>query len=206
MRMDGSYPPALRHTGRAISWAAKGLVKAGLPRSRVRYGRRRMARHDAMAPFDEGSFRLIWFPLLLAAHVILAVSLLAPSLVLPFLLRGRPASGEPSPLIRLLAGLQGTGSVVIAIGLALTGAGLVLGLGTEILTRPWLLVALAVYAANLLVAAFVSRPSLRRLMRVREPESEGWRQQARRVRYMAYAMAVATGLIGFLMSTKPALW
>ncbi|MEO8638489.1 MAG: hypothetical protein ABI458_01085 [Chloroflexota bacterium] len=158
------------------------------------------------APFDEGSFRLNWFPLLLTAHVILAVSLLAPSLILPFLLRRRPANGEPSAIIRLLATLQGTGSVVIAIGLALTGAGLVLSLGTEILTRPWLLVALAVYAANLLVAAFLSRPSLRRLMRVREPESEGWRQQARRVRYMAYAMAVATGLIGFLMSTKPALW
>ena len=43
-------------------------------------------------------------------------------------------------------------------------------------------------------------------MRVREPEAEGWRVQARRVRYVAYAMAVATGLIGFLMSTKPALW
>jgi hypothetical protein len=43
-------------------------------------------------------------------------------------------------------------------------------------------------------------------MRVREPDSEGWRHQARRVRYVAYAMAVATGLIGFLMSTKPALW
>jgi hypothetical protein len=149
---------------------------------------------------------LNWFPLLLTAHVILAVSLLAPSLVLPFLLRRQPAGGEPSTIVRLLATLQGTGSVVIAIGLALTGAGLVLSLGTEILTRPWLLVALTVYAANLLLAAFVSRPSLRRLMRVREPESEGWRQQARRVRYIAYGMAVATGLIGFLMSTKPALW
>jgi Predicted integral membrane protein (DUF2269) len=165
-----------------------------------------MGRHDATAPFDEGSFGLNWFALLLTAHVILAVSLLAPSLALPFLLRRQSAGGEPSTIVRLLATLQGTGSVVIAIGLALTGVGLVLSLGTEILTRPWLLVALAVYAANLLLAAFVSRPSLRRLMRVREPDSEGWRQQARRVRYMAYAMAVATGLIGFLMSTKPALW
>jgi hypothetical protein len=149
---------------------------------------------------------LNWFPLLLTAHVILAVSLLAPSLVLPFLLRRRPEGGEPGRLVALLAALQGTGSVVIGLGLALTGAGLVLSLGTEILTRPWLLVALGVYAANLLVAAFISRPSLRRLMRVREPESDGWRRQARRVRYMAYAMAVATGVIGFLMSTKPALW
>jgi len=149
---------------------------------------------------------LSWFPLLLIAHVALAVSLLAPSLVLPFVLRRRPEGGEPGTLTRFLAALQGTGSIVIAIGLALTGAGLVASLGTEILTRPWLLVALAVYAANLLLAAFISRPNLRRLMRVRDPDAEGWRQQARRVRYLAYAMAVATGLIGFLMSTKPELW
>jgi hypothetical protein len=147
-----------------------------------------------------------WFPILLTAHVILAVSLLAPSLVLPFLLRRQPEGGEPSTVIRLLATFQGTGSLVIAAGLALTGAGLVISLGTEILSKPWLLVALTVYALNLLVAAFISRPSLRRLMRVREPDSEGWRHQARRVRYVAYGMAVATGLIGFLMSTKPALW
>lgn len=135
----------------------------------------------------------------------LAVSLLTPSLVLPFVLR-RAGPVAPGSLVRLLVALQGTGSVVIAIGLALTGAGLVISLGTEILTQPWLLVALTVYAANLLLAAFISRPSLRRLMRVRDPEAEGWRQQARRVRYLAYAMALATGLIGFLMSTKPALW
>ena len=147
-----------------------------------------------------------WFPILLVTHVLLAVSLLAPSLVLPFLLRRQSANGEPSTIVRLLATLQGTGSVVIATGLALTGAGLVISLGTEILTQPWLLVALGVYAANLLVAAFVSRPNLRRLMRLREPEAEGWRHQARRVRWVAYAMAAATGLIGFLMSTKPALW
>jgi len=159
-----------------------------------------------MAPLDEARFQLSWFPILLTAHVILAVSLLAPSLALPFLLRRQSGSGEPSTLIRLLAALQGTGSVVIAIGLALTGAGLVVSLGTEILTRPWLLVALGVYVANLMVAAFISRPNLRRLMRVSEPDSDRWRHQARRARYVAYAMAVATGLIGFLMSTKPALW
>ena len=147
-----------------------------------------------------------WFPVLLTAHVILAVSLLAPSLILPFLLRRQPEGGEPSTVIRLLATLQGTGSLVIAALLALSGAGLVISLGTEILAKPWLLVALAVYALNLLLAAFISRPRLRRLMRLREPDSAGWRQQARRVRYVAYAMAAATGLIGFLMSTKPALW
>ena len=157
-------------------------------------------------PSTRPDFELNWFPILLVAHVLLAVSLLAPSLLLPFLLRRQSASGEPSTIVRLLATLQGTGSVVIAAGLGVTGAGLVISLGTEILTRPWLLIALGVYAANLVVAAFISRPNLRRLMRVREPDADGWRRQARRARYVAYAMAVATGLIGFLMSTKPALW
>jgi len=149
---------------------------------------------------------LNWFPLLLIAHVVLAVSLLAPSVALPFLLRERPGGGPPGRATRLLMNLQGTGSVVIAAGLALTGAALIISLGTEILAKPWLLVALTVYAANLLLAAFISRPSLRRLMHVSNADSEGWRHQARRVRHLAYAMAVATGLIGFLMSTKPALW
>jgi hypothetical protein len=149
---------------------------------------------------------LNWFPFLLVAHVMLAISLLAPSLILPFLLRQGQNGGASSGATRLMMSLQGTGSLVIAAGLALTGAGLVISLGAEILGKPWLLVALAVYAANLLLAAFISRPRLRRLMRFSNPDSEGWRQQARRVRYLAYAMAVATGLIGFLMSTKPALW
>ena len=159
-----------------------------------------------MCPIDEARFEVNWFPILLIAHIVLAVSLLAPSLVLPFLLRRQSANGEPSTIVRLLATLQGTGSLVIATGLALTGIGLVISLGPDILAKPWLQLALAVYAANLVVAAFISRPNLRRLMRVREPEAPGWRTQARHVRYAAYAMAVATGLIGFLMSTKPALW
>ena len=147
-----------------------------------------------------------WFPVLLIAHVALAVSLLAPSLALPFVLRARGGDRQPGTITRILMTTQGTGSVVIAIGLALTGTGLVISLGTEILSRPWLLVALSVYAANLLAAAFISRPTLRRLMRRSDADPEGWRRQTQRVRYLAYAMAAATGLIGFLMSTKPVLW
>jgi hypothetical protein len=147
-----------------------------------------------------------WFPVLLVVHIALAISLLAPSVILPFLLRRRAGDAPPGPAAQVLMTLQGTGSVVIGIGLALTGAGLVLSLGTEILAKPWLMVALAIYAANLLVAAFISRPGLRRLVRLSNADSDGWSRQASRVRYVAYAMAAATLLIGFLMSTKPALW
>ena len=51
-----------------------------------------------MRPLDEARFELSWFPLLLTAHIILAVSLLAPSLVLPFLLRRQSVNGEPSTM------------------------------------------------------------------------------------------------------------
>ena len=146
-----------------------------------------------------------WFPILLILHISLAVALLAPSLVLPFLLR---RSGEAvlsdSPLARLLVAMQGTGSVLIAVGLAATGIGLLAVLGFGLLSQPWLLVALAIYAANLAVAAFVSRPNLRRLLRIgREGDEASWRRRARQQRYVAYAMAAATGVIGLLMMTKP---
>lgn len=159
-----------------------------------------------------------WFPIVLTAHVALAVSLLLPSLLLPFLLRPDPEPGEARrsrsapdeavrhPVVRLLRALQGTGSVVIGLGLAITGAGLVLALGTELLTKRWLLAALVIYAANLLVAALVSRPNLRRLAGVRRSDGgAAWRRRARRQRWIAYAMALATGVIGLLMSAKPEL-
>jgi predicted integral membrane protein DUF2269 len=148
-----------------------------------------------------------WFPVLLVVHIGLAVSLLAPSLLLPFLLRRADAGGRTDPLTRVLMGMQGTGSVIIGIGLALTGAGLIALLGTRLLSQPWLLVALVIYAVNLLVAAFVSRPNLRRLLRIGgESDDAAWRRRARQQRYVAYGMAAATGAIGLLMSTKPALW
>jgi hypothetical protein len=148
-----------------------------------------------------------WFPLLLVVHIGLAVSLLAPSVLLPFLVRRADAAGaQHNAATRLLMRLQGTGSLIIGLGLALTGAGLLALLGTELLTRPWLIVALGLYAANLLVAAFVSRPNLRRLVRLESGDDETWRRRARQQRYVAYGMAAMVGVIGLLMSTKPTLW
>lgn len=148
-----------------------------------------------------------WFGVLLVIHIALAVSLLAPSVILPFLLRSGAAGRQPGGGTRALMAMQGTGSVAIAAGLALTGAGLVVSLGTELISQPWLLVALTIYALNLVAAAFISRPNLRRLLRLgARGDDEAWRRRARGQRYLAYAMAAATGVIGFLMSTKPALW
>jgi len=150
-----------------------------------------------------------WFPILLVLHIALAVALLAPSLLLPFLLRRAGAGGptERDPLTRTLMAMQGSGSVAIGIGVGLTGVALLATLGLELLGRPWLLVALILYAANLLLAAFVSRPNLRRLLRIgSQGDDEAWRRRARQQRYVAYGMAVLIGVIGLLMSTKPELW
>jgi hypothetical protein len=148
-----------------------------------------------------------WLPLLLAVHILLAVSLLAPSLLLPFLLRARGAAEEPGPTLRVLMAMQGSGSVWIGVGLLLSGAALLIILGASLLTKPWLLVALCLYAANLVVAAFVSRPNLRRLLRLgSQGDAVGVRSVARRQRYLAYAMAATVGAIGLLMSVKPELW
>ena len=149
-----------------------------------------------------------YFPVLLGAHIILAVSLVLPSILLPFALRTRRATVESgSAVVRSLLWAQTHGTIAIGIGLALTGVGLVLTLGSTLLQQPWLLVALAIYFMNLGIAFFIQRPNLRRLIGIRAaPDDKTWLERAKRQRYVSYLMAGLVGTIGFLMSSKPALW
>jgi uncharacterized membrane protein len=147
------------------------------------------------------------FPILLATHVILAVSLFLPSILLPFALRTRRAAVDSdSGLVRTLLWGQSHGTLVIGAGLALTGVGLIATLGPSLLQQPWLLVALLIYAANLALAFFIQRPNLRRLIGITAAADDRvWLDRARRQRYVSYLMAGLVGVIGFLMSTKPSL-
>jgi hypothetical protein len=149
-----------------------------------------------------------FFPVLLVAHITLAVSLFLPSILLPFALRSRRAAADSeNRFVRFLLWVQAHGTVVIGAGLALTGAGLVVALGGQLLSQPWLLVALLIYAGNLALAFFVQRPNLRRLIGVKAAADDRvWQERAKRQRYVSYAMAALVGTIGFLMSTKPTLW
>lgn len=146
-----------------------------------------------------------WFPILLIVHITLAVALLLPSVLLPFVLRR--CSGDPGAATKALMAMQ-AGTLIIAAGLALTGGAMLWILGPELLTQPWLLVALTLYAINLVVAAVISRPNLRRLMGLSQQRADDatWKRRASQQRYVAYGMAVVIGAIGFLMSTKPQLW
>lgn len=149
-----------------------------------------------------------WFPVLLGTHIVLAVGLFLPSILLPFALRTqRAAATSPNGVVRGLLWLQAHGTLVIGLGLALTGLGLLTVLGTQLLGQPWLLVALSIYAANLVLAFFVQRPNLRRLVGIRAAADDRvWLERAKRQRYVSYTMAALVGTIGFLMSTKPQLW
>lgn len=147
-------------------------------------------------------------PLLLIAHVVLAITLFVPSLLLPFALRARRATVDSgSPVVHALLGMQSRGTVIVGIGLVVTGLAIVGLLGTSLLTRPWLLVGLTIYALNLVLAFFVQRPNLRSLLRIRASADDAvWAGRARRQRYVSYVMAAMIGTIGFLMSAKPQLW
>jgi hypothetical protein len=149
-----------------------------------------------------------YFPILLLTHIVLAVSLFLPSILLPFALRTRRAAAtSPNRFVRFLLWMQAHGTLLIGIGLAITGTALLLALGSSLLGEPWLVVALSIYAANLLLAFFVQRPNLRRLVGIRAASDDRvWLERARRQRYVSYAMAGLVGTIGFLMSTKPQLW
>ena len=144
---------------------------------------------------------------LIIAHVSLAVLLLLPNLIAPFVLRRDSETRGQSRLARLVLTLQGPGSVWIGLGVAVTGVALLLVIGLELLAQPWLLLALGLYAANLVIAAVVARPNLRRLLGLGGAlDQETWARLARRQRYLAYAMAGIIGVIGVLMMTKPQLW
>jgi hypothetical protein len=149
-----------------------------------------------------------YFPILLAAHITLAVGLIMPSILLPFALRTRRATVESgNGLVRSLLWAQTHGTIVLGLGLALTGVGLVATLGSSLFTQPWLLVALAIYFTNLGIAFFVQRPNLRRLVGIRAAaDDKTWLERAKRQRYVSYLMAGLVGTVGFLMSSKPVLW
>jgi hypothetical protein len=147
------------------------------------------------------------FAIVLPIHVALAIALFLPALLLPFALRtDRPATESKSRFVRFLLWMQARGSIVVGIGLIVTGAFLIYSLGIKVADQPWLVVALVIYAINLALAFFIQRPSLRALVGLRTTwDDQVWRAAARRQRYVSYAMAGLIGVIGYLMSAKPQL-
>src|SRR6266545_3193997 len=104
-------------------------------------------------------------PILLVAHITLAIALFVPSLLLPFTLQARRATVDSgSGLVQALLWMQARGTGIVGLGLLATGIGLIAVLGTGLLGQPWLIAALSLYAVDLGLAFFIQRPNLRRLI------------------------------------------
>ena len=92
---------------------------------------------------------------------------------------GARRSNPTAPSSGASSGRRRTARWSSALGLAMTGLGLVGMLGSTLLEQPWLLVALAIYFANLALAFFIQRPNLRRLVGVRPRPTTGPGRSAR---------------------------
>ena len=148
-------------------------------------------------------------PVLLATHIVLAIGLFLPSILLPFTLRARRATVESqSRIVRSLLWAQTHGTLVMGAGLALTGLGPRHRPGSD--------------HARADRGSSSRWPSTSRISRSRSSSSAptcggssgikaaaddaSWKERAKRQRYVSYLMAGLVGTIGFLMSTKPVLW
>ena len=110
-----------------------------------------------------------FFPIVLLVHIVLAVSLFLPSILLPFTLRTRRATVESeSRVVRRCCGRSRTARSSIGAGLALTGLGLDLDpRAGRCSPQPWLLLALASTSPTSAIAFFIQRPNLRRLVGIK---------------------------------------
>jgi hypothetical protein len=150
------------------------------------------------------------FPLVLVAHVCLALALLVPSLLLPFAIRAQrraPSDAEPGGIVSVLLWLETRGTAILGLGVAATGFILIGLVGPAIVGQPWLIGALGIYAAVLGVAFFIQRPALAAVFgQPARPDDPTWRERAKRLRYMSYGLAAMVGAVAFLMTQKPGLW
>lgn len=147
------------------------------------------------------------FPVIVAAHVCVALALLVPSLLLPFTLQARERGVDRGRSVGPAANRVGSFAPSCSSGptarwssgrsWGLIGLAMVLVLGPRILEQPWLLTALATCAVTLGMAFFPQRPELPRLLGrggEMRPEDPGrWLARARRRRSFVSAITTVVG-------------
>jgi hypothetical protein len=145
-------------------------------------------------------------PILLAVHITLALSLVLPSILLPFALRTRRATVEStSRVVRGLLLAQSNGTLVIGR----TGIDRFKTLCSRSAHRCSSSRGCCSRSRSTSSTSPSRRPApnLRRLIGVKAAaDDDTWKERARRQRYVSYLMAGLVGTIGFLMSSKPVLW
>lgn len=157
-----------------------------------------------------------WLPWLLFLHILGAVIAFGPGFAFAFF--GAAAGREPQHAnftLRTTDVIARRMIVPLAILQGVTGLGLVLLEGTELLTRPWLLTAIVLYAAALYIAIGLNLPNLRRLIELSTPPPGAppgpppggpppeLVARAGRSRRYGMAMSGLVVIIVFLMVVKP---
>jgi uncharacterized membrane protein len=113
-------------------------------------------------------------PWLLYLHILGAIIAFGPGFALSIF--GAAAGREPQHgnfVLRASSVVARRLILPLAILQGITGLGLVLIEGTELLTRPWLLLAIVLYAIALYVAIGLNLPNLRRLIEMTTPPAGG---------------------------------
>ena len=113
-------------------------------------------------------------PWLLFLHIVGAIIAFGPGFALAIF--GAAAGREPQHAnftLRASSVIARRLIVPLAILQGITGLGLVLIEGTELLTRGWLLLAIALYAIALFIAIGLNLPNLRRLIEMTTPPPGG---------------------------------
>jgi uncharacterized membrane protein len=162
-------------------------------------------------------------PWLLYLHILGAIIAFGPGFALSII--GAAAGREPQHgNFALRAGSLVARRLILPLAIlqGITGLGLVLLEGTELLTRPWLLVAIVLYAIALYIAIGLNLPNLRRLIEMTTPPAGGppaggppaggppaggpppeLLQRFARARQYGMAMSGLVVVIVFLMVVKP---
>jgi len=142
-------------------------------------------------------------------HILLAIAAIGANITYGVWLAR--ASREPQHLAFALQGVKILDDRVAnpAYGLLLvTGLGLAFGAGIP-LTTPWMLSALVLYVAVVLMGLFGYTPTLRRQIKLVETgtvESSEYSDASRRGTILGIVLAVLVVVITFLMVVKPPLW
>ena len=113
-------------------------------------------------------------PWLLFLHIVGAIIAFGPGFALAIF--GAAAGQEPQHAnftLRASSVIARRLIVPLAILQGITGLGLVLTEGTELLTRAWLLLAIVLYAIALFIAIGLNLPNLRRLIEMTTPPPGG---------------------------------
>jgi uncharacterized membrane protein len=151
-----------------------------------------------------------WLPWLLFVHILGAVIAFGPGFALSIF--GYAAGREPQHAnftLRTSAVVATRLIVPLAVLQGVTGVGLLLVEGTDILAARWLLVAIVLYAAALYIAIGLNLPNLRRLIELSSsPPGPGGPPpelltRAARARQYGIAMSGLVIVIVFLMVVKP---